>query len=189
VTALSPEEFGALFDRFEVEAFRLETLPVYLVDEETEQIAAWRACRPRPERSVRTDPWLRRIALTAAAGRSWRRVHVVRLPLSEYVTWELIGYGENQTAGEQIRIAERTASLAELPEFWLFDGDLFDGDASSAYAAEMRYDADGRYLGAELATEPARLEELRAARDLAWRAGVPLNEFLVADARRAGKSA
>jgi hypothetical protein len=184
VTALSPEEFGALFDRFEVEAFRLETLPVYLVDEETEQIAAWRAGRPRPERSVRTDPWLRRIALTAAAGKSWRRVHVVRLPLSEYVTWELIGYGENQTAGEQIRIAERTASLAELPEFW-----LFDGDASSAYAAEMRYDADGRYLGAELATEPARLEELRAARDLAWHAGVPLNEFLAAGARRAAKSA
>jgi hypothetical protein len=170
---MTPAEFGACFDRFRVSAFRLEGLPAYDVPEEAEQLAAWRAGRPRRERSVRTSPWLARIAATTAAGKSWQRARLVELPLSSYVTWELAGYVESQACGEEIRIAERPPQLIGQPDFW-----LFDGDEPGAFAAAMLYDDRGRYLGAELVTDPDELARMRTARDVAWAAGVPLNEFL-----------
>ena len=60
-----------------------------------------------PERSPRTNPFLRRIAESTADGKRWSRVHVVDLPLSEYVRFELETYRESARAGEHIGIAER----------------------------------------------------------------------------------
>jgi hypothetical protein len=76
---------------------------------------------PRPERSVRTSPWLRRIAVTTVAGKRWQRVHIVEHLLSEYLCYEIEGYVESAT-GEEISIADRAAhpDLARLgPDFWL----------------------------------------------------------------------
>jgi hypothetical protein len=174
---MTQEEFDACFDRFRVSVFRLEGLPAYDVPEETERIAAWRAGQARPERSVRTSPWLARIATTTTAGKSWKRARLVEFPLTDYIKYELGSYVESQACGEEIRVAERPATLAEQPDFW-----LFDGDEPNAYAAAMLYDEQGRFLGAELVTEPNVLARMRAVRDEAWAGGVPLNEFLVSAA-------
>jgi hypothetical protein len=82
---VTPEEFDDAFDQFRVSAFRLETMQYYSVSAEDARIRAFREGTPRPERSVRTSPWLRRIALTTAAGKLWSRVHVIKEPLSEYL--------------------------------------------------------------------------------------------------------
>jgi hypothetical protein len=182
---VTPEEFDACFDRFTVSVWRLETLQWYAVEEEQERISAWREGLPRPERSVRTSPWLRRIAVSTAAGKQWGRVHVVERPLSEYIRYEFGGYIESAAAGEEIRIADRSADsglAAAGPDFWLFDGDTAD-----AYAILMSYDDEGHWLGAEYTTDRTALEKCRQTQALALRHSVPLNVYLAsigADALR-----
>jgi hypothetical protein len=169
-------EFDQLFDRFQHSAFRLETRQQYLVPGEEERIRAWREGRPRPERSPRTSPWLRRVAETTAAGKRWQRVHVVDLPLSWYLRYQLVGYDESAAAGEQIRLADRRAhpDLAGLDEdFWLLDGD----DPERALAVFLDYDADGRFLGFRPISDPAVLRRCREQRDLALEHSVPLADF------------
>lgn len=179
---MTPDEFDAVFDQFRASAFRLETLQSYAVSSEDASLRAFREGLPRPERSVRTSPWLRRIALTTAAGKRWSRVHVIEEPLSWYIEWELLAYVESAAVGEEIRLADRGQhpELGPLREdFWLFDAELGD----QAFAVRMRYDQPGSVEGYDLVRDPATLDEYRRARDLAWACSVSLNEYLARRAR------
>lgn len=181
---MTPEEFDACFDRFTSSVIRVETLQRYAVAEETERVNAFLRGEPRPERSVRTSPWLARLATTAVAGKSWRRVHVVQLPLSDYLRYQLAGYVESQACGEEVRLATHTSDLAAglaVGDFW-----LCDAGTDSPYAVDMHYDSEGHWVGADLVTDPDRLGARRAAADLSWSAGAPLNHFLAALTRLDG---
>lgn len=170
---MTPEEFDALFDSFERTAFRWEGLPAYDVGgAEAVRIEAMRTGRPVPERSVRTDPWLARIAVTTVAGKDWRRVRVVDDPLTEYERFELNAYVEAQVAGDQNFIVTR-GTIPEGPDFW-----LFDSGTAQARGVLMRYDEAGHWLGAELTTDLTLLDELDRRREEAESAAVPLNVFL-----------
>lgn len=79
------------------------------VEAEDAELALFLAGKPLPERSTRTDPWLRRVADTTAAGKRWQRVHVVSHPLTDYLRFELVGYEANAEIGEDVRIASRDA--------------------------------------------------------------------------------
>lgn len=173
---MSLEDFDAYFDRFHTSVFRLETLQRYTVDEEQERITAFLQGLPRPERSVRTSPWLRRIAVTTAGGKRWQRSHVVDHPLSDYLRYEMAGYVESAAAGEEILIADRAKSpgLAELgPDFWLFDEGTTD-----AFALLMRYDHEGHFLGFDHTADPQDLVECGRQRGTALRHSVSLNTYL-----------
>jgi hypothetical protein len=175
---MSPEEFDACFDRFTTSVIRVETLQRYTVAEEAERVSAFLRGEPRPERSVRTSPWLGRIATTTAVGKSWQRVHVVQHPLSDYLRYQLVGYVESQACGEQIRLATHTTDLADavaVGDFW-----LFDARTNNPYVVDMHYVGEGRWLGAALVTEPDQVRIRRVAADLIWSAGSPLNQFLAA---------
>ncbi|MFD7158265.1 DUF6879 family protein [Kribbella sp. NPDC059898] len=170
------DDFDAHFDRFTSDVFRLENLQQYAVSSEDERLKAFREGTARSVRSVRTSPWLARIAVTTVAGKSWERVHVVDHPLSEYLRYELEGYVESQAAGEQINIADRAAdeSLSELGEdFW-----LFDADSPEAYAVLMHYDDEGHFVGFDHTTEVAVLERCRTERELVLQHAVDLNTYL-----------
>lgn len=169
-------DFAACFDDFRVSAFRLETLPCYTVESEADRIRAFRQGLPRPERSVRTSPWLARIAETTAAGKSWQRVRLVGWPLTEYQRYQMAGYRESEQAGEVIRIADRRAdpALEALQaDFW-----LFDAETSQPFAALMEYDAEGRYVGAQVTSDRAVIMSCKTARDLALPYSVPLDAYL-----------
>ena len=173
---LSLEDFDAYFDRFHTSVFRLETLQRYTVDEEQERITAFLQGLPRPERSVRTSPWLRRIAVTTANGKRWQRVHVVDHPLSDYLRYEMASYVESAAVGEEIRIADRAESrdLAELgQDFW-----LFDEDAADAFALLMRYNHAGHFLGFDHTADPQNLAECSRQRAAALSHSVGLNTYL-----------
>lgn len=170
------EEFDAWFDRFERSTFRLETLQRYSVSQEDEGLRAFRDGTPRPVRSVRTQPWLRRMALTSAGGKHWQRVHIVEHPLSEYLRYELLSYAETSVVGEDIRIADRAAhpDLAGLDEdFW-----LFDADTDRAYALLMRYDEEGHFLDYDHTTDSDTLDRCRTQRALALKHAIALNIYL-----------
>jgi hypothetical protein len=173
---LAGADLAHCFDLFEHSAFRLETLPQYSVAGEEERIRAFRLGLPRPERSVRTSPWLARIADTTAAGKSWRRIRVLGRPLTEYQRYQMTGYRESELAGDVIRIADMSANpeLAGLTEdFW-----LFDAAGPEPFAAIMSYDESGNYLGAEVTTDSAVIETCYSREQLAERLSISLAVYL-----------
>jgi hypothetical protein len=170
LSGLDPAAFNALFDTPRISVFRWEAQPAYSVPDTDASLEAFRTGAPRPERSVRTSPWLRRIAVQAAAGVDWSRVRVIGEPLSEYDRWSLLGYVESQAAGEQIRIA---APSSDFPDFWLIDPETTD-----TRAVIMRYDDNGRLLAREPVADRTVLDELTAIRADALAASIPLNVWL-----------
>jgi Family of unknown function (DUF6879) len=173
---LTPEEFDACFDRFQTDVFRLEILQRYNIPEEDERIQAWRDGLPRPDRSVRTSPWLRRIAVTTAADKRWCRIHLVDHPLTDYLKYQIVGYVESAAAGEEIRIADRAMHSdlqAMEQDFW-----LFDADGPAPYAVLMNYDDDCRWTGADYTEDPAVIQACKQQRETALRLSTPLNIYV-----------
>jgi hypothetical protein len=169
---LDERELDQFFaEHFQRTAFRLEMRDSYDVAAERGQLARYLAGEPGPDPD-RTSPWLDELRADTAAGKRWQWVHVVRGPLSPYLRMAFEwGYAANVRAGADVRILD----LADLPrpdglgdeDFWLLDDDA---------VLIMRYDDQGRYLGAE----PADLGELaryRRARVAAWQAAVPLSLY------------
>lgn len=115
---------------------------------------------------------LRIIREVTGLGRRLWRVHIVDVPLTGYLRYELATYQENTAAGEQVYLADRAwhDDLATLSEDFV----LFDDQTVVWY----RYDDAGRLLGHERDGSPASLARCREARDLAVRWAVPLDEFL-----------
>jgi len=171
---LTPAEFNAWFDHATTSLFRLETLQTYDTTGDA-AFAAFRAGTPRPERSVRTSPWMRRIAVTTANGVDWSRVRIVTWPLTEYTRYELVGYVESQAVGDRTRLL--SGPDGHGPDFW-----LRDGGTDHAEAIAMHYPPGGGLPRYEVVTDPERLAALHAiAVELSERA-TPLNEFLASNA-------
>jgi hypothetical protein len=172
---VTPEEFDALFDAFGRTVARLETLPAYDVGgQEAIRLRAFREARARPLRSVATDPWLARIAVsTVTAGKVWTRVRVVDEPLTDYQRYQLASYRESQAVGERISVAPR--SVGDVgPDFWLFD----EGEPD-AHVVVMRYAENGEWLGADLVTDADEVRAYAQRLHSVAAAALPLNEFLV----------
>lgn len=172
-------DFDALFDAFATSVVRLEALPRYDVGgAEGDRIAAWRAGKPRPLRTVRTDPWLARIATsTVLDGKDWRRARIVDDPLTDYQRYQVTGsYRESQSVGEQVTITLRPSVDDEGPDFWLFDDGL-----PGARGAVMRYDDAGHWLGWELVDDPAELRAMAVRVERVLEQAVSLNEYLASE--------
>ena len=183
---LTSGEFEELFQRFAqsptaTSAFRWEARQYYLIPWDEPSLVAFQTGTARPERSVRTSPWLARIATSRAAGRDWSRVRHVVEPLSEYVRWEMVSYVESQAAGERILVTIGN-SVPTDADYWLFDGD----DIGDRYAIVMHYAEDGAPERFELTTDHRRFEELSRYRDGLLAEAIPLNEYLARDCGRSG---
>lgn len=177
-SSLTAQEFDALFDDFTSTVFRLEALPRYAIGgAEAERIAAFEHGLPRPLRSVRTDPWLARIATsTITAGKSWSRLRVVDDPMTDYQRYQLESQREAQAVGEEVLLVRRAdVGFDPGPDFWLFD----ERDPLRAHAVLMHYDADGRIERRELIDgDMCESRQLWRVKKLALRHAVPLNSFL-----------
>lgn len=181
--SLTPQQFDAVFDGFvesptSTRVFRLEALQHYHVPNDDPFMAAFRNRAPRPSRTVRTSPWLARVAKSVlGSGKQWQRVHLIREPLSEYLKMEMQGYIESQAAGEEIFLADADApALSSLgPDFWIFDD---PAHSAGGYAVLMHYDPNGQPESFAFVDDPRQLEALRAQRDTALERSVALNEFL-----------
>lgn len=164
-----------LFETFRESAFRLETLQYYVLAEDEPRRQAFRAGRPLPPRPGKTES-MRMVRDAVAAGKRVHRVHVVDLPLSDYIRYELGVYPENIAAGEDVRITSRAAhpGLEALDtDFW-----LFDAQTSKPAVVWFRYSADGQILGRDYSDDPAEVSRARGKRDLALAHSLPLDEFV-----------
>lgn len=141
---LAGEAWAARFERFTQEAWRLETLPQYLMPQEDEEFAAFRSgARIDPETVA--NEYTDRLRRQAAEGRTQGRVHVVTRPPSEYLRFEFHHYYKSHAlAGEQIRILDVTDRLNPLEgaqDFWMFD---------HSEVVLMNYHPDGRQISREV---------------------------------------
>lgn len=168
-------DFDALFESFTHTAYRLETLPAYAIPREDTSYRAFLEGAPRPERSVRTSPWLRRIAVTTAAGKVWTRTRVYDTPLTEYQRFQMPAYLESQAVGDSTSFVPRDLAGDVGPDFW-----LFDDHTDHPRAAVMRYSPAGEFEGFRLVTDGTELAALRGRRAVADARSVPLAEFVAA---------
>jgi hypothetical protein len=174
--SVTDDEFDSCFDQFRFSAVRLETLQAYSVPSERAALAAWRDGQPRPQRSVRTSPWLARMAIRSIAGIVFARIRIVGYPLTDYVRYQLDSYAESAACGELIAVADRAADPALdalTRDFW-----LFDSGTTGAFAVLMTYDAAGTPVRTEPTTDPAVLRRCQRQLDLARGHAQPLNAFL-----------
>lgn len=165
-------DFDALFDTFTHSAYRLECLPAYAIPREDASMRAFLDGAPRPERSVRTSPWLRRVAVTTAAGKVWTRTRVHDTPLTEYQRFQMPAYIESLAAGDRTSFVDRSVVGDLGPDFW-----LFDHDTDCARVAVMEYGQAGEFTGF---TEAGRVAWFAERRHLAEAHAMPLAEFVAA---------
>ncbi|SRR5712691_9037025 len=164
-----------LFATFAASAFRLETLQNYEVRDDDPRRRAFREGRPLPPRPGKTES-IRMVSQAAAAGKRVHRVHVVDLPLSEYLRYEMAVYPENIASGEDVRITARAAhpGLRSLnTDFW-----LFDADTDNASVVWFRYTPGGLIISRDYSNDPADVRLAREQRDLALEHSLRLGEFL-----------
>lgn len=159
---MTSANLGELFASSTRDVFRLEVHQSYKVAGEEARLAAWRAGAGWSEG---VTPWQERLKLLIPKGVRMRRVHVVELPLTEYVRWELESYRRNVKFGEEIRLVERERVPEGTPniDFWLFD---------ETTVVLMHYTDEGELTERELYEGDAQAYVL--ARDLVWQAARPL---------------
>ncbi|MEU3394994.1 DUF6879 family protein [Streptomyces albidoflavus] len=135
---LDGDNWAAKFRDFTSEAWRLETLPQYLVPQEAEEFAAFQGGKTFP--GPYEDSWTQMVRT-----RNVGRVHIVSRPLSDYLRFEFERYYQHQAAaGEEIRIldvTDRENPLPNIGDFWMFD---------KSTVVFMHYHPDGRQINREL---------------------------------------
>ncbi|GAA3395368.1 DUF6879 family protein [Streptomyces roseoviridis] len=140
---VSSRTLGSLFESFEREAFRLETLDDYSRSGNTDAYELYRAGEPQP--AGYNAEWVAELRSLTGQGKRVYRVHVLARPLTDYLRFELgWGYRKNMTGGEEFFILDVTDApnpLVGVPDFWLFD---------STDTAAMEYDEHGVFRGAKV---------------------------------------
>lgn len=165
-------EFERLFTEFHYTAFRLETLQHYAVGYEEESLRRF-LDEGESGFSTAQREWAREVREGRERGRSYRRVHVVAEPLSDYLRFECAcAYRLSVRAGEDVRIL--TAAEGGWPEglprwdYWLFD---------SHRLLRMNYAPDGTMLTPELVADPEQVVAANVWRDRALHHAVPFTEY------------
>lgn len=153
-----------LFNDFKESAFRLETLPEYNVPDETEAREYFHANGILPE--GHNDEWLKLIGQNVSAGKTMKRLRLLKLPLTEYEQFEMAAYKENIAAGEQIRFL-KNKKLKLIQDFWAFD---------NTWIARMLYDERGAWLGADVSEMDEDDRRMVAAWLEIWESAKSINE-------------
>ncbi|MER6214813.1 DUF6879 family protein [Streptomyces sp. NPDC001674] len=158
-----------LFDTFQREAFRLETLDDYSKSGNADAYQAFLAGSPQP--ADYNEEWVSELRAHTRNGKRIYRVHILCRPLTPYLRFELgWGYQKNATGGEEffiLDVTEQPNPLEGVPDFWQMDGST---------SAVMNYSDDGAFLGADVLPSD-RAEEFRAYRDTAMAHAQPFSEW------------
>ena len=168
---------SAFMQSFTRSAWRLDALPQYnpRTDASFRHFVETGEVLPLKDRPGKQE-WMGLVGEALAQGKRIARVRIIGWPLTDGERWELAVFGENAEAGEDVRIADRTAhpELAELDrDFW-----LLDDETDHPVAQLMTYDPDGQYVSREVTSDPAVIARCRAQRDLALARSANLKDFL-----------
>ncbi|MFE7134455.1 DUF6879 family protein [Streptomyces sp. NPDC057638] len=166
---LDGENWSRRFAGITHEAWRLETLPQYLVPQEAEDFSAFRAGRSLTPYTA--SAYTERVTRQRTEGKHNGRVHIVTQPLSDYLRFEFSRYyGVHAQAGDNIRILDvtnRSNPLEGVQDFWMFD---------QSEVVLMNYEADGTQINREVfAGDVSPFIEYQR---IAIKASVPFQEYV-----------
>lgn len=169
------DELQHQFETFKKEVFRLELRDVYKVEGEWEEFQSY--LRGQFLLDLESfKPWLDNIAQTIAAGKVWRRVHVVPSVLTPYLMYEIEwGYLYSAKAGERIGILEQRVYEGVRPrdfeplDYWLFDNQT---------VLEMLYEDNGTYRGTRKVEDENLVRRYRELKDTVLSVVEPFEDFL-----------
>lgn len=172
VQVLDIEELGKwLAHNHTADLFRLEVRDAYAVDSDGDDYRRYLSGEGEPNAEAK-GPWLQQLRSDTEAGRIWRKVHLVRGPLTDYERYEIEwGFLFNATAGEQCRILEvdeaRAVQLGALGDFFVLDGE---------HVLRNLYDDADRFLGGQVIYGGEAIA-LRAVVDWVWDAAEPVTSW------------
>ncbi|MFC5185670.1 DUF6879 family protein [Actinomadura harenae] len=150
------EQFGRFFTEFKSSATRIETLDIYTVEEERENLDLYLKGAPLPP--ARNQEWAANIRSCVAEGKYMGRVHIIDHTLTPYLQFEIDWYyAINGAAGEDIRFIHRE----NVPDLVYTDTWLFDEKT----VLDLSYNTNGELLYVNHNEDPERLDQAIAA----WR--------------------
>lgn len=176
---LTGDEFGEAIHQFEHTAFRLELQDSYLEPEEADLFAAFlRGEGLTPYTVPELEEWYARIRQHVREGKRIERVRVQQDPPTDYQRFERSLDYWNHRAGEKMRYLtqQRAHEIGLLPaagrtDWWLLD---------STRLIAMHFDDAGHRIRNELITDPERVLQACAWRDLAVHHSVRSEDLNVA---------
>jgi hypothetical protein len=157
VTYLSETELDEFVDRsYTTDLLRVELRQTYGNPADQHDLRAYLRGEPLPG-----TPWLDDIQQELKAGKTWRVLHAVSHPLTNYLRYECEwGYVPGTAAGEQIRITPLTTPLARVSDLLILD-----------YKHVLRYSYTDQsdFVGAELVTNEADAGAYVALSEVLWK--------------------
>lgn len=154
------------------EALHLEMHDSYGTQTELPHMAKWAAGEPDDLAWLRS--YCDEVCANVAEGKSYRRVHVISEPLSDYRKWT---HGITQPlvdAGDDIRWApRRLVSSIAFPgnDFWMLDHQL---------VIFHHYAGNGMNVDFTTSTDPQDIELCGSAFEAVWRIAIPHREYMPA---------
>jgi hypothetical protein len=167
---LTERDLGELFASFRSTAFRFEIRDRYNSDVGREAFRKFLA--DEPDDYVWHQPWLNQIRRDRAAGKTWQRIRIVTVPLSDWSRYGIAVARTGLEAGDEIRYLRRETAYElglDPLDAWLFD----DRDL-----IHLHFNDDDTFRGAEAVTDPQVVAEHRCWRDLAWQHALALEDFV-----------
>jgi hypothetical protein len=162
---LTYDEFAALFTRFDHEAVHLEMRDSYGTAVELPHMARWAAGECDDLEWLR--PWCDEVRANVAQGKTYRRVHVVSEPLSDYQRWSYSIMQPHIDAGTEMRwMPRRNVSSIAFPgnDFWMFD---------ARFIVFHHYAGSGASAGFTTSEDPGDIELCTSAFETVWKLAVP----------------
>lgn len=164
-----------LFESYSKEACRLEVLPQYNVPGE------WESFQNFLQTGVAVSPdrflsYKENVAEKIKGGAEHIRIRIVEDPPIPYQIFETkIGYIPLSSVGAKVYLLGRTQyetlakSWGDIPDFWVFD---------NQHCATMQYDAEGKWLGAEIVSPPGDILFWLDIRDTLIKNAISLDSFI-----------
>ena len=160
------KELGAYLFEDMHDLLRIETLDWYDSAADDPHYRRW-LDTGRVEMNDTWRAWLDRIQRDTAAGITWRRVHIITEPLTDYLRFELgVQYVANAKAGEQIRIINAPdEARAGWRDFFVVNG---------GRVAVSTYGTTGKFQYADAPRDATDWAQWGRA---LWDAGVPFAQW------------
>jgi hypothetical protein len=167
---LTERELGELLSRFQRTAFRFEVRDRYNSDVGREAFRRFMA--GEPDDLLWHQAWLEKLRDDHQHGKRWQRVRIVTVPVSDWTRYGIRVGRLNVQAGEDIRYLRR--SVAEALGLQPYDAWLLDNEQLIGLHFD---DQDDTFVGAEVITDAATVQQHRGWQQLAWQHAEPLEDF------------
>jgi len=154
--------------------FRLESLPEYKVENDLKNFEKFK--KGLPYIANKDKKWFKKLSSTKNRGLIIKRVRIVKLPLSDYLKYEIDFWQKSIKYGEQILFLKQndyqkiiTSIKFEPEDFWMFDDKKL---------IIFHYNISGEWIGEEVISEQNIIDKYKNVKQELIRHSVLMQKFL-----------